>query len=416
MALLRGGFHITESRSARRRRFVQIRLPSLWTKYCCDNLIVWYRNTMPNLWRRNCGAQFNYHDIIKNSNKKNINVLPKISRSKIIKTITISSVGLLCIVCIFFIWIKKSNHTLKPKSYSLENSDTKSNPLDIFLEQAICYSSRPGVYVDPFTSIESDGNFIYYIKGEDSPYTGYLKDNPEHSDLYGQTLYCFKDGVIREIWEWYKNGKMSLHIIYSDGPRTQTRNFSYFVLRRFYNVSSIEVWSPNGKKCTQSVLENGQGEAYLYDEEKNSTYAIVRFENGSGVRDNFVEEKPAAIKTADYTKKEIKSSSLPESGLDPRSDMAINAAIDSIAEVYPKLSRFEHFKKLEQLGGGSITDYSSARRAHKMVENLKTAAIAAGHEMKEVFDMSEKQQGSSEEIFGAKERFSRVSVPAKRNK
>lgn len=120
-------------------------------------------------------------------------------------------------------------------------------------------------------------------------------------------------------------------------------------------------------------------------------------------------------KAAENTKKEIKSSRLPESGLDARTDREINQAIDSIAEIYPELTRFEQFKKLEQIGGVRITDYSSARRARQMVETLKAGALAAGNDMRESFDMSVKLQGAPEETFGAKQRFDRVSVRSKRN-
>ena len=93
-----------------------------------------------------------------------------------------------------------------------------------------------------------DRSILVFKHGGENPFTGWFKQVRETGKL--RSLEEYKNGKLHgRATRWYSNGQKKDESLYQNG-----------------RVISIVVWKPNGEKCSDTKLINGNGVWVRYDE------------------------------------------------------------------------------------------------------------------------------------------------------
>ena len=91
-----------------------------------------------------------------------------------------------------------------------------------------------------------EGEKLIYAPNEHKPYTGWIKSMYDDGQVKG--LLHAQDGIADGLATfWYKNGQKRSEGKIKDGK-----------------VISCEVWKPNGEKCLNTTLKDGNGVLVIY--------------------------------------------------------------------------------------------------------------------------------------------------------
>ncbi len=111
-----------------------------------------------------------------------------------------------------------------------------------------------------------EGEKLVYAPNQQTPYSGWAKRMYDNGQI--EWLFQFSDGK----WDgpataWYTNGQKKLEQIYKDGKLMTARS-----------------WKPNGEKCPETNVVNGNGVRVWYRED-GTEEARWTFKDGVKVED-----------------------------------------------------------------------------------------------------------------------------------
>ena len=159
-----------------------------------------------------------------------------------------------------------------------------------------------------------NGSTLFFYRGEISPFTGWRKQVRKTGDLrslveykngkpHGLNIYWWKNGKKAEkknfhngishgLWEsWYPSGRKQLEQSVENGKlhgparrwyqNGQKKDHSLYQNGR---IISIVVWKPNGEKCSDTKLINGNGLWVRYNNEGTESWRS-NYKNGEYVQE-----------------------------------------------------------------------------------------------------------------------------------
>ena len=128
--------------------------------------------------------------------------------------------------------------------------------------------------LDKLQRKEKEGEILYYAPNKQTPYTGWVKRM--HGNGQIAWLVQYKDG---KKWKglcmaWYENGQKNFEGRWKKSKKPWT----------------VVVWKPNGEKCPDTNLKDGNGVLVYYDNDGREFMRTI-FKNGVGVKDTGIRSR-----------------------------------------------------------------------------------------------------------------------------
>jgi antitoxin component YwqK of YwqJK toxin-antitoxin module len=165
----------------------------------------------------------------------------------------------------------ESNQTSAETPPAKTAQDDKINLDD---NETLAKTIAGAIDLDKLQRKEKAGEILYYAPNKQTPYTGWVKRM--HGNGQIAWLVQYKDG---KKWKglcmaWYENGQKNFEGRWKKSKKPWT----------------VVVWKPNGEKCPDTNLKDGNGVLVYYDNDGREFMRTI-FKDGVGVKDTGIRSR-----------------------------------------------------------------------------------------------------------------------------
>lgn len=226
---------------------------------------------------------------------------------------------------------------------------------------------------------------IYYLPNSDSPYSGWLKKEPD--GLQKKSLSHITLGRLDGLWvEFYPSGQICLKGTYKNGIKIGLQERWYKNGQRESEIEfdekgvvTAKKWKPSGELCPETNVVNGNGKAVSYNDD-GSPSSISTYKNGKGslriledpgtekLLDNFIQ----ILESNNQKLKKSSSKKTEESSSEGRTAKEISLR-NKIQQAYPSIS-FDDLKTVVDDIFGEISDTTEEGQRNRILDDILMTA------------------------------------------